>query len=281
MWRLLVSLLVTGLAACSSGSSAGPSPTGAATTAPSAPTAPTNPAKSQDVLSLPTIDGRFGVGSDGRHLAMRCFGHGAPVILFEAGDDSSGISAFPDVLVRPLAETNMTCLYDRIGTGSSDPPTAARRTLDDVVADTHALLAAANVPPPYVLVGQSGGGNIAVWYAIKHSDDAAALVLIDAGHDDPTAMAKEFGASFDPSMAGSEHIDWTDAGRLEWDLPTLGDIPVLILTADQSQPSPEKPSDWLRLSREAREVVEHGGHDLHQEIPDEVARQIRSVLDGL
>ena len=82
-------------------------------------------------------------------------------------------------------------------------------------------------------------------------------------------------------MAGSEHIDWTDAARLEWHLPTLGDIPVLILTADQSQATPAKPSDWLKLSRQAREVVEHGGHDLHQEIPDEVAKQIRSVLIAL
>ena len=97
---------------------------------------PTSTPTPADVLSQPTIDQRFAVGADEHELALRCYGQGSPTLLFEAGTDSSGIESFPESLVRPLAETNQTCFYDRVGTGSSDPPSKPRRTLNDVVADT-------------------------------------------------------------------------------------------------------------------------------------------------
>ena len=143
------------------------------------------------VITTPTVAGSFAVGKDGDELELLCYGEGAPAVVFEAGTDSSGIDAFRSLMTE-LATTNLTCTYDRAGTGGSDPPNKARRTLNDVVADTDALLAAAEVPPPYVLVGQSGGGNIAVWYAVRHPENVAALVLIEAGRDDPQGLADEF-----------------------------------------------------------------------------------------
>lgn len=269
--RLVVGLALV-LAACAD-TQVGPTPT--------APASVTAVPTSADVMAQPTVDGRFAIGTDQHELTLRCFGTGEPTLVFEAGDDSSGIESFPSALVRPLAETNMACFYDRLGTGSSDAPTEARRTLDDVIADTHALLAAANIPPPYVLVGQSGGGNIVVWYAIKQTEEVAGLVLIEAGHDDPKALAEEFG-SFDPANVGSEHIDWVNAAQLEWDLPTLDHLPVLTLFGDHGQSGPNPlPSDWKKLSIDVREVILPGGHDLQGEIPEEVAQQIRSLLDAL
>ena len=237
-------------------------------------------ATSSSVITTPAVAGSFAVGKDASELELLCYGQGAPAVVFEAGTDSSGIDAFRSLLTR-LASTNLTCAYDRAGTGRSDPPTKARRTLNDVVADTDALLAAAKIPPPYLLVGQSGGGNIAVWYAVRHPENVAGLVLIDAGRDDPEAMAGEFPGS--QAWAGAEHIDWADAARREWDLGTpIGDYPLLILTADEGQGDPDAgPSPWLELSPASREVVLHGGHDLHVDNPEEVVEQIRSILDGL
>jgi pimeloyl-ACP methyl ester carboxylesterase len=271
--RVLISAAIA-LAGCAAVQTSSPATSGVAIT-------PTPAQTVADVMSQPTIEGQFAIGSDQHELTLRCFGTGSPTLVFEAGDDASGIVSFPSSLVRPLAETNMTCFYDRLGTGSSDAATQPRRTLNDVVADTHALLAAANVPPPYVLIGQSGGGNIAVWYAIKHTEEVVGLVLIEAGHDDPTALAKEFGP-FDPAKVGSEHIDWVNAARLEWHLPNLGDLPVLTMFGDHGQSGPDPlPSDWKKLSTDTREVVLPGGHDLQQEIPEQVADQIRSLLDAL
>ena len=272
--RLLVLPLSVVLVACTNPPTGSPS---AATTTPTA----SDSASSVDVLSHPVISDSFAVGADLHELAVRCFGAGSPTLVFEAGTDSSGVSSFPSALLRPLADTNMVCLYDRLGTGQSDPPNKARRTLNDVIADTAAVLGAAHVGPPYVLVGQSGGGNIAVWYAAQHPDEVAGLVLIDAGYDNPREMAKEFPGA--QAWAGSEHVDWTNAARLEWRMKKpIGTFPVLILSADHYEGHPDPASSaWQSLSPNAKEVVMHGGHDLHTEIPEQVAEQIRSLLDTL
>jgi len=275
--------LATLLSACTASASAsqptstGPSPTLPPTSSPSAsPVA----SPSVDVLASPTIDDAFAIGADGHRLRLKCFGHGAPTLVFEAGTDSSAIGEFPSGLTRPLAETNAVCLYDRLGTGSSDPPTVERRTLDDTAADLDALLTAAGIRPPYVLVGQSGGGNIAVWYAVRHTANVRGLVLIDVGFDKPEDMAKEFPGA--QAWAGNEHIDVLDAARKEFGLRMpIGDFPVLILTADHGETSSPPPSEWRAITSHTREIVEHGGHDLHKEMPEEIARQIRSLLEQL
>lgn len=274
----VLGLLVTGClsAAQSQLASTPASPSAVAAT----PNATVSVVPTPDVMAQPTLDGTFAVGADEHELEMRCYGTGEPTIVFEAGTDSGGIQTFPAALVRPLANTNRTCLYDRLGTGSSDVPTAERRTLDDVAADLHALLIAADVAPPYLLVGQSGGGNIAVWYAAQHSDDVAGLVLIDVGKDDPDIMAQEFPGEL--AWGGEEHIDWVAASRklANMNVP-IGDFPVLVITADQGQGDPDRPSEWRELSPRAREIVMHGGHNLHEEIPADVAEEIRTVLDEL
>jgi pimeloyl-ACP methyl ester carboxylesterase len=71
-----------------------------------------------------------------------------------------------------LAEQTLTCSYDRANTGSRSPaPTP--RTGQDFVEDLHALLVAANVPGPYVLVGYSAGGMFVQLYARKYADQIA------------------------------------------------------------------------------------------------------------
>ena len=281
--RLEVAVVVV-LAACSPAASASPSvASGSAASQAQATTSSSplpRPSSSFDVLSVRTVEGSFAVGADGHHLRLECYGHGAPTVVIEAGTDSSPIVDFPNAFVRPLAETNEVCLYDRLGTGQSDPPTAPRRTLKDVAADFDALFGAAKVPPPYVLVGQSGGGNIAVYYASVHPKNVAGLVLIDAGFDDPDAMAKEFPSA--EAWGGQEHIDWVDAAVVESKLRMpIGDFPVLVITADHNEASSPPPSAWRKLSPNAREIVKHGGHDLHKEMPDEIATEIRSLLATL
>lgn len=114
--------------------------------------------------------------ADGRALNLRCSGAGEPVILLEAGGNADSSTWYR---VQPgLAVLTRVCAYDRAGYGFSDEGPMPR-DLEADVADLRALIAAAELPVPVVLVGHSLGSNIVRRYAQGHPQQVAGLVLID------------------------------------------------------------------------------------------------------
>jgi hypothetical protein len=227
--------------------------------------------------SQPAIDGRFAVGPDGHELMMSCLGEGSPTIILLSGDGDA-ISQF-GALLDPLAKRTLTCAYDRLGTGQSDPVTERRRTIDDVVADLHRLLDTAKVPGPYLLVGQSLGGNIAHYYAGRYPARVAGVVLLDVGP--PTGdLGKEFPGPL--GWRNPEHADWVDLDRRgARRLLPLGDIPLRVVTATEGYESVKQQSAWLGVSSRSRQTTLEGGHDLHEENPDGVVAEIESTLESI
>jgi pimeloyl-ACP methyl ester carboxylesterase len=149
------------------------------------PAASPSPA-SGDIAGLVDIGG-------GRQMYLECRGEGGPTVVLEAGYRNNAelwdTVALPDGVAGPavwpgVAAFTRVCAYDRpgtIGVGvSRSDPAPQPRTTADAVADLHALLTAAQVPGPYVLVGHSLGGLIVRLYASTYPDDVAGLVLVDA-----------------------------------------------------------------------------------------------------
>lgn len=71
--------------------------------------------------------------------------------------------------------------FNRFGVGGSSPPRGPQ-TGTTVLRATRELLAALELPPPYVLVGHSLGGLYANLFARRHSGEVAGLVLAEATH---------------------------------------------------------------------------------------------------
>ena len=113
---------------------------------------------------------------DGRRLNLYCTGKGSPTVILEAGFAATTYSWAP-VQAR-LARTNRVCSYDRAGLGFSDPGPLPRDGRA-VVADLRALLRAARVAPPYILVGHSAGAMTMRLFADPRYANVAGLVLID------------------------------------------------------------------------------------------------------
>lgn len=133
---------------------------------------------------------RLGTARDTRHmpppgrlvpvgrgrLHVHCMGSGTPPVVFESGIAASSLN-WTEVQ-REVAAVTAACAYDRSGLGWSEAgheaPTAAH-----ACTQLRALLNAAGIPPPYVLVGHSFGAYVLLLFAARHPEDVAGMVLLD------------------------------------------------------------------------------------------------------
>jgi pimeloyl-ACP methyl ester carboxylesterase len=137
----------------------------------------------------------------GRRLYLACKGSGTPTVILEAGAGNNGDiwsevdpkAATQTSVFDGVAQFTRVCAYDRPGTiagsqtilRSRSDPAPMPRSAGDVVADLSALLTAAGVRPPYVLVGHSFGGLVVRLFASTlPPDDVVGLVLVDAAQED-------------------------------------------------------------------------------------------------
>ena len=113
----------------------------------------------------------------GHSLYLSCAGSGSPtVILFNGLGERTPSWAW---VQRDVAAQTRVCVFDRAGQGWSGKA-PGRQDAHQLSADVHGLLAAANVPGPYVLAGHSVGGAYALAYAMDFPKDVAGVALIDS-----------------------------------------------------------------------------------------------------
>ena len=126
-----------------------------------------------DVYARPAFLVDIGAG---RHLNLRCSGSGAPAVILESGAMADSMAWSK---VQPLlARSTRVCAYDRAGLGFSDAGPLPR-DLDADVSDLRALVQAAKIDAPVVLVGHSLGSTIVRRYAERWPSDVSGLVLVD------------------------------------------------------------------------------------------------------
>ncbi len=154
-------------------------------------------------------------------------------MLLEAGTDSGGTDAYPAAFVDPLVAETTVCTYDRPGTGTSDPPPHRRRTMRDLCAVQDQVVAKLPLRTPYVLVGQSGGGNLNIGCAARHPERVAGLVTIDSYHDDPEDLRAE-GFVWTDNPEFVDYVDYSE--ELDTLTMPIGDFPVLVISATEPTP---------------------------------------------
>ena len=145
----------------------------------------------------------------GRKIYLECRGSGGPTVILVSGHGNAADiwgekarveyqEGLPDLypglqlpvrgpaVMRGAARLSRVCAYDRPNNfllddrPSRSDPVAQPVTAGSSVADLHALLRAARVPGPYLLVGHSFGGLIVRLYASTYPRQVAGLVSIEA-----------------------------------------------------------------------------------------------------
>lgn len=261
----------------------------------------------------------------GRKLYIECRGSGRPTVVLEAGTGDLGtLWSDPPVghgpaILPAVARFTRVCAYDRPGTYllpdtlSRSDAVAMPRSAADIVRDLRALLRAAGVPGPYVLVGHSFGGMTSRLHATTDPSNVAGLVSIDAQNEDFVAAygkllspEQYLAAVLDPAPpAGLEH--YADVERLALEVSAaqmrqaqadtpLRRMPLVVLSHSRDLPNPFGfPPDWPIAALEeafqasqdmlaglvpsARHVVAtRSGHYIQLEQPELVVDAIRWVV---
>jgi pimeloyl-ACP methyl ester carboxylesterase len=221
---LLCGLLLIGVG-CGGGASA---PTSTTTLAPataaaalSPPTPTTEPATPTHQPAATLEDGML-VNVGEHALWIRCWGEGAPTIVFDApgpAADASALGALPD----EVSAFSRVCIYDRAGQGRSDDGSPTPTTSAQQAAELATLLKHAEVAGPVVVAGYSWGGTIAYLFAAAHPDVTAGVVLIDAPHAEALA---EIAAT----QQVIDNVDFAASAEELAAAPALGDTPLLVIS---------------------------------------------------
>src|ERR1700729_72657 len=117
----------------------------------------------------------------GQRLWLLAAANAGPAVVFLPAASNVGLDYLN--IHNQISGFATSVLYDRGGTGWSDPQPLPR-TAGEVATELRGLLTAAAVPGPYVLVAHSLGGAYARRFGQLFPADVAGVVALDAFHED-------------------------------------------------------------------------------------------------
>jgi len=238
------------------------------------------------------MEGRLvNVGS--RKMHIDCTGEGSPTVILDSGLGDSYLSWRK---VQPeIAKFTRVCSYDRAGLGYSDP-SSEPRTSKVIAEELHALLLAASVSPPYVIVGHSMGGYDVRVYTSLYRNDVVGMVLVDASHPDqenrfppelknmegswhreaqfiaatmPLGIPRLLGLCENDPVTRAADCNWHSAREQVAEINafpasaaetastgSLSDLPLAVLSHDPDKPSSDLPPDLAKPTNEAWEKMQ-------------------------
>ena len=238
------------------------------------------------------LEGRL-LDVGGRKMHIDCAGEGNPTVILDSGLGDSYLSWRK---VQPeIAKFTRVCSYDRAGLGYSDP-SSQPRTSKVIAEELHALLRAASVSPPYVIVGHSMGGYDVRVYTSLYRNEIVGMVLVDASHPDqenrfpaelknmegswhreaqfiastmPFGIPRLLGLCDNDAVTRAADCNWHSAREQLAEISafpesaaetaqtgSLSDMPLAVLSHDPDKPSSDLPPDLEKHTNEAWEKMQ-------------------------
>jgi pimeloyl-ACP methyl ester carboxylesterase len=189
-----------------------------------------------------------------------------------------------------LAPHVRVAAYDRAGTGGSAPApglVTIDRQVDDLASVITGLAAG-----PCVLAGHSWGGMLVQLLAFRRPDLAAALVLVDPGHEEMESLLplpvrwgwRVMRTVFPDELHDDAPVTMAAMREMRAAATPFPDVPVVVLSAARGFPRRFR-AHWTRLQAglaaaapQGRHVVVDGtGHNIPRDRPDVVAGTILAV----
>lgn len=239
----------------------------------------------------------------GHQVNMVRMGSGTYTVIFESGFGSD-LTVWRNV-APAIAKSAQVVAYSRAGHGKSAAK-PGERTVQANTADLEQMIAAAQLRPPFILVGHSYGGFLIRDFAAKNPAKVAGMVFVEASDErletelrkiDPakTAQDTKLLEGYIPPKYKAElkHVQAIlDSGKLTTAGP-LPDVPVAVLTSTMKHEQPEflmhspagmktwrslHESFFRQFSNGVHTVASNAGHNIHLEQPQLVIAAIEQVM---
>lgn len=231
----------------------------------------------------------------GLELYLSCKGSGSPTIIHLHGsieDPTLSGTMGGGYIQSQLSDRYRVCTYDRRNAGKSEE-VGGYWTGKTAVADMHALLDAAGLKPPYVLLGASFGGLIAHLYAATYPDEVVGMVLLDSPVPDEleleSLLPEDMRFNHEEDREGNEKLDHFAVYEEAYAV-AAPDIPVTYLLATPSEwPTmgvPEWDAAILGTIRayvdsftEGAWVEVESPHYMERAVPQVIADELEKVIE--
>ena len=239
----------------------------------------------------------------GHQVNMVRMGAGQYTVIFESGFGSD-LTVWRNV-APAVARSAQVVAYSRAGHGKSQAR-PGERTVSANTSDLEQMIAAAQLRPPFILVGHSYGGFLIRDFAARNPAQVAGMVFVDASDErieaelrkiDPAKTAQDIkiSESYTPPKFKAElkHVQAIfDSGKLAIAGP-LPDVPVAVLTSSMKHENPEfflhstegmktwrslHESFFRQFSTGIHTVTANAGHNIHLEQPQLVIAAIEQVM---
>jgi pimeloyl-ACP methyl ester carboxylesterase len=218
-------------------------------------------------LDTPTVPGTI-VSVNGHDLHVFCTGTGSPTMLWISGGDSGGWATSAQYLLGRLVQFGRVCTVDRLETGFSD------RTGEEdkihwmaYVDDIHAALAAAGETGPYVPVGHSYGGVLALIFDYAYPSQVPGVLTFAAAHADefagPVRMPGDVPSCLDATCIYYEDIHAVKKLNRGKVAGSLGALPLVVISHDPSLDFWDDATYddyWLKLSADTATASSNAVH---------------------
>ena len=222
---------------------------------------------------------------NGQNLHIETSGASGPIIVFEAGLGND--STIWKLVAGPIAQFARVVLYDRAGLGASLPMNKGSAiTADEVATDLHALLSAADIRPPYLLVGHSLGGLYVQMFARKYPEEVSGIVLLESSSTDAPSELKTRARLVPGTPAYLEEEGISESNRQVANSGPFPNVPLTVIAATDHGPYfKEWEPTLMRLQQQlatlspqgALIVAKGSGHDVQIDRPEMVIDVVRQM----
>jgi pimeloyl-ACP methyl ester carboxylesterase len=250
-----------------------------------------NVSEARDRRFNPPDGKRIDVGGFKMHID--CTGEAAPTVVLDSGLGDTYISWRK---VQPeIAKFARVCSYDRAGLGYSEPSPRSRSSRV-FAEELHALLQAAGIAPPYVMVGHSMAGFDVRLFTSLYPKEVVGMVLVDVSHPDqdvrfpvevrtmegswqreanflaytmPFGVPRLLGFCDDDARQRAAECNFHSAHEAVAEMKAfpesaaqaastgvLGDMPLAVLSHDPDKPSADFPPNIAKPTNEAWEKMQ-------------------------